>query len=66
MKKFINRDLQVLFENRMVDNGRTLTGLSENYLRVNASGDNSMRGNIIRVRPQGLKNSALIAEITQD
>ncbi|UCE64903.1 MAG: tRNA (N(6)-L-threonylcarbamoyladenosine(37)-C(2))-methylthiotransferase MtaB [Candidatus Zixiibacteriota bacterium] len=66
LKKFINRDLQVLFENRMADNNGILTGLSENYLRVNASGDNNLRGNIIRVRPHSLENSVLIANIARN
>ncbi len=65
LEKFINKNLQVLFENRMMGNNGTLTGLSENYLRVNASGDKSLRGNIIGVRPYSLENSALVADIGQ-
>ncbi|UCC78449.1 MAG: tRNA (N(6)-L-threonylcarbamoyladenosine(37)-C(2))-methylthiotransferase MtaB [Candidatus Zixiibacteriota bacterium] len=66
LKKFINKDLQVLFENRTTDNNGVLTGLSENYLRVNAAGDKSLRGNIIRVRPHSLENSILVADIKQN
>ena len=66
LKKFINKDLRVLFENRTMDNNGTLTGLSENYLRVNASGDNNLRGNIIRVRPHSVEKSVLVADIVRN
>jgi threonylcarbamoyladenosine tRNA methylthiotransferase MtaB len=63
LERFINKDLQVLFENREVDNNGTLTGLSENYLRVNALGEKIHRGNILSVRPHSLKNEVLQAKI---
>jgi len=63
LKKFINKDLQVLFENRTVDNTGALTGLSENYLRVNALGDECHKGNIVKVRPYSLKDKILQANI---
>ncbi len=66
MERFINKDLQVLFENRTIGNNGALTGLSENYLRVNASGHKNLRGNIIRVRPHSLENSILVADIKQN
>jgi len=63
LRKFINKDLQVLFENRIMDNNGILTGLSENYLRVNSSGNENHKGNIVKVRPCSLKDGILQANI---
>jgi len=63
MEKFINRDLQVLLEKRKSANNGILTGLSENYLRVNAYGDKRFMGNIVLIKPHSIKDDNLIGDI---
>jgi threonylcarbamoyladenosine tRNA methylthiotransferase MtaB len=65
MREFINKDLQVLLENRSVDNNGMLTGLSENYLRVNVKGNRGLMGKIVKVRPNSIENFVLIGDINQ-
>jgi threonylcarbamoyladenosine tRNA methylthiotransferase MtaB len=61
MTGFINKDLQVLIEKRKLPNNSLLTGLSENYLRVN-DGDKSLMGKIIKIRPDSIKDNILIRD----
>lgn len=62
LMRFINKDLQVLFEKRKSSDNGILTGLSENYLRVNAYGDKSLMGKIVKIRPRSLKDNILIGD----
>jgi len=63
MKKFINKDLQVLIEKRKSTFDGMLSGLSENYLRVNAYGDKKLMGNIMPIKPHSIKANILIGDI---
>ena len=63
LKAFIGQELNVLFENRKSSSGLGLTGLSENYLRVCAIGNESLKGDIIEVRPFAIEGAMLLANI---
>ncbi len=63
LTSFIGKELRVLFENRADSDSGELTGLSENYLRVNAFGTDKLKNQIVRVRPSRVKDSGLFAEI---
>jgi threonylcarbamoyladenosine tRNA methylthiotransferase MtaB len=65
LKNFIGRELQVLFERRNGKGNGELTGLSQNYLRVNARGSPAYQGRVVRVRPQVDDKDSLQAEVVE-
>jgi tRNA A37 methylthiotransferase MiaB len=52
----------ILVEGEAAGNSGWITGLSDNYLRVQAVGDRGAANQVIQVRLQELKGQALIAE----
>jgi threonylcarbamoyladenosine tRNA methylthiotransferase MtaB len=58
---FIGKPLHVLVENRLMKAGGYLTGLSENYLRINIYGPEDLKGNIARVVPDSIVDGKLTA-----
>jgi threonylcarbamoyladenosine tRNA methylthiotransferase MtaB len=62
MARFINKYLQVLIEKRKSPDNGILTGLSENYLRVNVYGDKSLMGKIIKIKPDSIKDNILFGD----
>ena len=63
LNRFIGMPLRVLVENRVTGKETKLTGLSENYLRVNISGPEQLKGNIIRVIPESIADGKLTAVV---
>ncbi len=66
LKSYIDRDVDVLIENRSDNESGFLTGLSPNYLRVNGTGDKKLKGQIVEARPYSIKNNILIANLTEN
>jgi threonylcarbamoyladenosine tRNA methylthiotransferase MtaB len=66
LNNFINKNIHILFEKRPGNTNGFLTGLSENYLRVNASGDQNKKGLIVEVRPHSIRNNILIADLAMN
>jgi threonylcarbamoyladenosine tRNA methylthiotransferase MtaB len=65
LESFIGRKLQVLFENRK--HREIMTGLSENYLRVDARFNGGWLGRIVDVIPNGINGEHLIIrDVAQD
>jgi threonylcarbamoyladenosine tRNA methylthiotransferase MtaB len=58
LESFVGRKMQVLFENRK--RGEIMTGLSENYLRVDAPFDRVCLGRIMEVRPNAINGEHLL------
>jgi threonylcarbamoyladenosine tRNA methylthiotransferase MtaB len=59
LRKFIGKELSVLVERRKIRRDGILTGLAENYLRVEFKGDPSLRGTIVQVVPDGAVDGKL-------
>jgi hypothetical protein len=51
-----------LIENRENGLSNSLSGLSENYLRVVTSGDERLKGEIVDLWPDKVENDGLIAD----
>ncbi len=62
LQNYLGKKLKALIEKRPADDGM-LTGLTENYLRIKASGDNSFKGNIVTVLPYAIDKSILLSKI---
>ena len=63
MKSQMTRSLPVLFEKRFTKNGSCLTGLSDNYIRVECRGGQEYFNTIQKVKPQEILDSKINAEI---
>lgn len=61
LMKFVGRRLTVLVENRQLEKRNFLTGLSANYLRVNMTGGQEIKGNIVRTTPIRVGEGILIS-----
>ena len=61
MARFIGLPLHVLVEKRVAATETSLTGLSENYLRVNISGPAMLKGSIVKVIPENIIDGKLTA-----
>jgi threonylcarbamoyladenosine tRNA methylthiotransferase MtaB len=59
---FLGRPLRVLFENREMHGDKIMTGLSENYLRVEAPFDKDCLGQIVEVTPIDMSGERLITK----
>lgn len=60
-KRFVGRELPVLFENRR--SGEYLQGLTDNYIRVLAPGPDSARERVVTVRLDRVADGAAIGEL---
>ena len=65
LNSYLGGDLHVLFERRDGNGNRDLTGLSENYLRINARGSSAYQGRVVRVRPRVVDRDSLQAEVVE-
>ncbi len=63
MKEFINKELKVLFEAHYDRNNNIIEGLTENYIRVAAPGNENYIGKIVRTNITGIKNDIMSGEI---
>ncbi|MEE8418133.1 MAG: tRNA (N(6)-L-threonylcarbamoyladenosine(37)-C(2))-methylthiotransferase MtaB [candidate division Zixibacteria bacterium] len=63
LRSFMGQELNVLFEKRKSCPGHRLTGLTENYLRVRSEGSESLKGEIIAVKPFKVEGETLLANI---
>ncbi len=62
-EKFIGRELSVLWERSIEDNGSwKMSGLSDNYLRVEARSEQNLYNQVTTVRIKGLKDQGLLAD----
>jgi len=66
LKKFIGRHLSALFEKRLSSEPRILTGLSENYLRIQADGSERLKGEVVKVCPYEINGDILISNIVSN
>lgn len=63
LNNFVGKKQRVLFENRDSRDTTTLTGLSENYLRVSAPADDGLKGHIVDVVPYEVRGEILISNV---
>lgn len=63
LKSQMNRTLPVLFEKRFAKQSGRLTGLSDNYIRVECSGSDECFNTIQSVRPVRISGAKMIGEI---
>lgn len=60
---FIDKRLSVLFEKRKSTDNKKITGLSDNYLRINAFGNESQQGEILEVLIKSIDKNSAFGEI---
>lgn len=60
---FLGRELSVLFERRPSPEKEILTGLSENYLRIQARGSERLKGRIVKACPYEINGDILLSDI---
>ncbi|MEE9555326.1 MAG: tRNA (N(6)-L-threonylcarbamoyladenosine(37)-C(2))-methylthiotransferase MtaB [candidate division Zixibacteria bacterium] len=63
LRRFLGADLQALFENRVSVRESLLTGISENYLRIEAVGPEDLKGEIVDVVPYKINGDILLSKI---
>ena len=63
LESFIGVELNVLFEKRVSSSDGFLTGISENYLRIQASGGKELKGELVRVIPCRINGDILLSEL---
>lgn len=61
--KFLGREIPVLYEQEVKGKGGMYEGLTPNYIRVLAKGDNSLVGNIVETRLISLEDEYVIGDI---
>jgi tRNA A37 methylthiotransferase MiaB len=61
LSRFVGIPLHVLVENRNAPSSGNMTGLSENYLRVDVSGPENIKGEIVVVVPENMMDGKLTA-----
>jgi threonylcarbamoyladenosine tRNA methylthiotransferase MtaB len=61
--RFIEEELSVLFERRPSAEAGILTGISQNYLRVQARGPDKLKGRIVKVCPYEINGDILLSKI---
>jgi threonylcarbamoyladenosine tRNA methylthiotransferase MtaB len=66
LANFFGKRLHVLFENRNLADPNALTGLSENYLRINVFGVKDLKGTIVEVIPREIKGEVLLGELLSE
>jgi len=54
--KFIDMTMNVLFEQKLAEEGKDYEGLTDNYIRVIAASEEDLKGKIIPVKIKALKN----------
>jgi threonylcarbamoyladenosine tRNA methylthiotransferase MtaB len=64
LEKFIGKNLQVLFENRELRN--KMTGLTGNYLRVDAPLERQYLGEIVEIKPVEVSGEKLITKFNTE
>lgn len=64
-KKFINKIMNVLFEQRVKDMDDYVEGLTDNYIRVAVKSDLSIKNKILPVKFNELKKDLVIGEIVE-
>jgi threonylcarbamoyladenosine tRNA methylthiotransferase MtaB len=62
LNKFIGKKLHVLYESRNYGASDFVTGLSENYLRVNSPATDFLKGNICEAVPHAVQGNILITD----
>jgi threonylcarbamoyladenosine tRNA methylthiotransferase MtaB len=66
LRRFIGRPLRVLVEDRNYNINEPLTGLSENYLRVNFEGPTELKREIVEVVPIDVEGGKLTSIVNID
>ncbi|WP_432664585.1 tRNA (N(6)-L-threonylcarbamoyladenosine(37)-C(2))-methylthiotransferase MtaB [Wukongibacter baidiensis] len=61
--RFVDKELDVLFENHYGDDKNMIEGLTENYIRVAASGEENYIGKIIKTKITKLDTDIMTGEI---
>jgi threonylcarbamoyladenosine tRNA methylthiotransferase MtaB len=64
-EKFLGETLNVLFEHRRDHATGFLTGLSDNYIRVLADGDDSLMNEIVPVKIDQMRKGKILGIITE-
>lgn len=59
----VGMELAVLVERSLPDYGGLYEGLTDNYVRIVFPGDEDLPGQVVRVKPEGLKDNHLIGKI---
>lgn len=62
-EKFINEDMDVLFEDILDKDKRIITGFTSNYIKVAAKGSKNLIGEILPVKIREIKNDIVFGEI---
>lgn len=62
-EKFINEDIDVLFEDILDKDKRIITGFTSNYIKVAAKGSKNLIGEILPVKIREIKNDIVFGEI---
>ncbi|MFH1008671.1 MAG: tRNA (N(6)-L-threonylcarbamoyladenosine(37)-C(2))-methylthiotransferase MtaB [Candidatus Latescibacterota bacterium] len=65
-KQFVGHTLPVLFEGKRDRKTGLLTGLSDNYIRILAGGEDAWMGRIVHVRLTGMGNGKMHGRIEQE
>lgn len=63
MNTFINKEIEVLYENYYNIDKKIISGLTSNYIRVAATGKDRMIGNIIKTQLIKIEKEIMIGEI---
>lgn len=63
MNTFINKEIEVLYENYYNIDKKIISGLTSNYIRVAATGKEKMIGNIIKTQLTKIEKEIMIGEI---
>lgn len=63
MNNFIDKEVEVLFENHYDSDKNILEGLTPNYIRVAAKGTGGLIGQIIKIKIDKMKNDIMFGEI---
>lgn len=63
MNTFINKEIEVLYENYYNIDKKIISGLTSNYIRVAATGKDRMIGNIIKTQLTKIEKEIMIGEI---
>lgn len=63
MNTFINKEIEVLYENYYNREKKIISGLTSNYIRVAAVGKDRMIGNIVKTELTKIKKDIMIGEI---
>lgn len=64
MKRFLNRTMPVLYEQKSKETDNCMEGLTANYIKVVSRGDESLRGKILNTRFLDVKGNCIWGEVS--